>query len=67
MNDTTCKIFHCLNNFPTYDRFPMRSELMQVEGARGTRGKPRLTWVKVVRRDMTSCNLMADMSLNRVE
>ncbi len=44
-----------------------RSETMQVEGARRTRGRPKLTWVEVVRRDMAACNLTADMALNRAE
>lgn len=47
---------------------PVRmSETMQVEGARRTRGRPKLTWDEVVRRDMAACNLMAYMALNRVE
>ncbi len=47
---------------------PMRrSETMQVEGAQRTRGRPKLTWVEVVRRDMVPCNLMTDMALNRAE
>ena len=46
---------------------PVRwSEAIQVEGAR-TRGRPKLTWVEVVRRDIATCNLMADMTLNRAE
>ena len=44
-----------------------RSETMQVEGARRTRGRPKLTWVEVVRRDMAACNLTTDMALNRAE
>lgn len=43
------------------------SETRQVEGARRTKGKPKLTWVEVVRRDMTTCNLTTDMALNRAE
>jgi len=43
-----------------------RSETMQVEGAKRTRGRPKLTWV-VVRRDMKVCNLTADMTLHIVE
>lgn len=45
---------------------PVRSETMQVEGARRTGGRPKLTWV-VVRRDMVACILMANMALNRAE
>jgi len=44
-----------------------KSETMQVDGARRTRGRPKLTWVEVVRRDMVACNLTANMALNRVE
>ena len=44
-----------------------RSETIQVEGARRNRGRPKLTWVEVVKRDMASCNLTADKALNRAE
>ena len=44
-----------------------RSETIQVEGARRTRGRPKLTWVEVVKRDMATCNLTADKALNRAE
>lgn len=40
---------------------------MQFEGARRTRGRPKLTWVEAVGRDMATCNLSADMTQNRVE
>ena len=44
-----------------------RSETIQVEGARRNRGRPKLTWVEVVKRDMAACNLIADKALNRAE
>ena len=44
-----------------------RSETIQIEGARRTRGRPKLTWVEVVKRDMAACNLTADKALNRAE
>ena len=44
-----------------------RSETIQVECARKTRGRPKLTWVEVVKRDMAACNLTADKALNRAE
>ena len=44
-----------------------RSETIQVEGARRNRGRPKLTWVEVVKRDMAACNLTADKALNRAE
>jgi len=43
-----------------------RSEMMQVEGARKTKGKPKLIWVETVRRDMAACKLTANMALNSV-
>ena len=47
---------------------PMRrSETIQVEGAKRTRGRPKLTWVEVVKRDMAACNLTVDRALNRAE
>ena len=42
-----------------------QSETIQVEGATRTRGRPKLTWVEVVRKDMTIYNLTADMTLNK--
>ena len=45
----------------------MVEETIQVEGARRTRGRPKLTWVEVVKRDMAACNLTADKALNRAE
>ena len=47
---------------------PVRqSETIQVKGARRTRGRPKLTWVEIVRRDMAVCNLTTNMALNRAE
>ena len=47
---------------------PVRwSETIQVEGARRTRGRPKLTWVEVVKRDMAACNLTRDKALNRAK
>lgn len=45
----------------------MRSEAVQLEGAKRTRGTPKLIWVEVVRRGMVACELMADIALDRVE
>ena len=46
---------------------PVRqSETVQVEGAK-SRGRPKLTWVEVVKRDMAARNLTADKTLNRAE
>ena len=44
-----------------------RSETIQVEGARRNKGRPKLTWVEVVKRDMAACNLTADKALNSAE
>lgn len=43
------------------------NKTMQIEGSRRTRGRPNLTWVEGVRRDMAACNLTADMALNKVK
>lgn len=39
---------------------------MTVEGMKRTKGRPKLTWAEVVRKDMGACNLTADMALDRV-
>ena len=44
-----------------------RIKTIQVEDARRTRGRPKLTLVEVVKRDMAACNLTADKALNRAE
>lgn len=43
------------------------SVTMQVEGTRRTKGRSKLIWTEIIRRDMTACNLMAYMALNRAE
>lgn len=45
----------------------VRSKTIHVEGARRTRGRTKLTWVEVIRRDVAVCNLIVDIALNRVE
>lgn len=44
-----------------------KNKTMQLEGAKRIREKLKLTWVEVVRRNMTTCNLTIHIALNRVE
>lgn len=37
-----------------------RSEVVQVEGIKRKRGRPKLTWIVVVRKDMSACALIED-------
>lgn len=42
------------------------SEMVQVEGARRIKGRPRLTQVEIARKD-SAYDLMANIALDRVE
>lgn len=44
-----------------------KNETMQFGGVNKTRGMSKLTCIEIVRRDMTTCNLTVDITLNRSE
>lgn len=44
----------------------VRSEMMQAEGVKRTRGQSKLAWVAIERKDMGACDLMTDTALDRV-
>ena len=44
-----------------------RSELIQIESSKKTRGRPKRTWVEVVRKDLKIFNLKETMVINRME
>lgn len=38
---------------------------IQVESAKKTRGRPKLTWVELIRKDMATSDLRADITMER--
>lgn len=44
-----------------------KSDIVQIEGNARGRGRPKLTWVELVKKDMVACDLTEEMTLNRAE
>lgn len=44
----------------------VRSVMVQVEGIKWTRGRSKLTWVEIVRKDLSAYDLVEDVALDRV-
>lgn len=43
------------------------SEMVQVEGIKSTRGRPKLNQIEIVRKDVSVCDLTTNIDLDRVE
>lgn len=41
--------------------------MVHVEGVKRTRDMPKLIWVKIVKRDISACDLTIDTTLDRME
>ena len=44
-----------------------KSDLINIDGSARGRGRPKLTWWDIIRKDMISCGLSEEIALNRAE
>ena len=44
-----------------------KSDLLTIHGNARGRGRPKLTWTKIIKKDITICNLNVDLALNKSE
>ena len=44
-----------------------KSDLLTIHGNARGRGRPKLTWIEIIKKDITSCNLSVSLALDRSE
>ena len=45
----------------------MKNDLLTIHGNARGRGRPKLTWIEIIKKDTTICNLSVSLVLNRIE
>ena len=49
------------------DALVRKSDLLKIHSNAIGRGRPKLTWTEIIKKDITICNLSVDLVLNRAE
>ena len=51
----------------TIDALVRKSVLLIFHGNDSSRGRPKIRWIKIIKKDITIYNLNVDLDLNRIE
>ena len=49
------------------DALVRKSDFLTIHGNARGRGRPKLTWIEIIKKDITICNLSVNLALNRIE
>ena len=49
------------------DALIRKNDLLTIHGNAKDRGRPKLTWIEIIKKDITICNLSVNLALNRVD